>query len=74
LEILIQWQGAHVSGSPFASLSVPQNFSPSFNGTFFQVIFGHLWSRLVICDAHSERKIGPPKRFSDRFRTDFGPI
>ena len=65
---------AHVSGSPFASLGGPWNFSPPFNGIFFQVIFGHLWSRLVICDSPSDREIGPPNRFSDRFWTDFGPI
>jgi hypothetical protein len=44
-----------------------RNFSPFFNGIFFQVIFGHLWSRLVISDSHSDREISPTAHFLDRF-------
>jgi hypothetical protein len=56
---------AHVPGSPFASLGGPWNFFPPFDGIFFQVIFGHLWSRLVILDSHSDLEIGPTDRFLD---------
>jgi hypothetical protein len=48
-----------------------RNFTSSFNGIYFQVIFGHLWSLLVIFDCHSDREIGPTGFCS---WTDFGPI
>jgi hypothetical protein len=42
-------------------------FLPTLRRHFFS---GHLWSSLVICDAHSDRQIGPPDRFLERFWTD----
>jgi hypothetical protein len=52
--------------SPSHLLAVHSGVTP-FNRIFFQVIFGHLWSRLVIFDSHSDQEIGPPERFLDRF-------